>query len=96
MSMNSHVVGIKEPTEEFKKKYAAYRACEEAGVKTPKEILDFFDGISFKYVDATGMEVDLEKSGAVQKWKADSQDGFEVVVDKIPAGVTRIRFVNSW
>ena len=96
MSMNSHVKGIKEPTEEYQKKYRAYQACVEAGIDPPKAIIDFFDGIAFDYIDATGMEVDLRASGAIVEWKGDSKDGFEVEVAKIPAGVTRIRFYNSW
>jgi hypothetical protein len=96
MSMNSHVIGLKEPTEEFQKKYRAYQACVEAGIDPPKTIIDFFDGLSFRSIDATGMEVDLSKSGAVTEWKGDSKNGFEIEVAKIPAGVTRIRFYNSW
>lgn len=95
MSMSTHVIGIKEPTEEFRKKYEAYRACEAAGVRPPKEVADFFDGVGFQYIDSTGMEVELDKSCA-REWKADMKEGYEIEVAKIPAGVTRVRVYNSW
>lgn len=95
MGMSTHVVGIKEPTEEYRKKYEAYRACDAAGVTPPKEIVDFFDGVDFKYVDPTGMKVNLDKS-CVHDWKADMSEGYEIEVAKIPAGVTRVRVYNSW
>jgi hypothetical protein len=96
MSMSCHVIGIKEPTEEYLKKYRAYQACMEAGIDPPKAIIDFFDGISFKYINATGMEVDLHGNSAISEWKGDGKTGFEVEIAKIPAGITRLRFCNSW
>lgn len=95
MSMSTHVIGIKEPTEEYKKKYEAYRACHAAGVAPPKEVLDFFNDLRFDCVDATGMEVQLDAS-CLQKYKADMQEGYEIVISKVPAGVTRVRVYNSW
>jgi hypothetical protein len=95
MSMSTHVIGIKEPTEEYRKKYEAYRACEAAGVSAPKEVRDFFGGIAFKYVDPTGMTIALDKS-CIHEWKADMSEGYEIEVAKIPEGVTRVRVYNSW
>lgn len=101
MSMSTHVVGIKEPTEQYRKMYEAYRACEEAGVSAPTEVLKFFGYVRFNAVDQNGMEVDLDNGsesvrGCVVKYAAGGQSGYEVDVTKLPVGITRIRFYNSY
>lgn len=96
MSMSTYVIGIKSPTEEFQKKLAVYRACKEAGIDPPEEILKFFAWVDFNSIDPGGMEVPLEKSGAACVWEGEGKSGFEVDISKLPAGVTRIRFYNSW
>jgi hypothetical protein len=96
MSMSSHVVGLRPPTEDYKKKLAAYLACEAAGVPAPKELENYFGGICAKSVEPNGMEVDLYRHPAVKPYKGDAAEGFDVDLTKLPEGVTVIRFYNSW
>ena len=44
MSTSVYFHGIVEPNEEFKKKYMAFVACQDAGVDPPDELWDYFNG----------------------------------------------------
>ena len=93
MSMSMRVVGIRPPTDEYKKKVAAYVACEAAGVEPPEALVDFFDGVEAKYVDPNGMQVDLYEHPAVKEYQGDAEEGFDVNLADLPEGVTILRFM---
>lgn len=96
MGMSTHVVGFKAPDEKWKKMKDVYEACVEAGIKIPREVDAFFEGES---PDEAGVMVDIEKSGVVQEWNGESQDGYMVDLvllrTKYP-DLTHIRFYNSY
>lgn len=93
MSMSTHVVGIKPPDEKWKEMKKVWDACEKAKVDVPKEVDDFFDGID---PDPKGVIVELDAKKGVKEYNAESQQGLEVELDKLPKGIKIIRFVNSW
>lgn len=95
MGMSTHVVGIRPPDDDFKKHKAVYDACEAAGVSVPKETHDFFNLDEVNEPDEAGVIVNLPK-GAESEYDSDMRQGIEVDLEKLPAGVKRLRFYNSW
>lgn len=94
MSMSTHVIGFRPPDEKWKKMKAVWEACRKADVKVPEDVLDFFNHVA---PDDRGVEVVLEKlPSCTKKFKAEAQDGFEIDVTKLPAGVTVVRFYNAY
>jgi type IV secretory pathway TraG/TraD family ATPase VirD4 len=91
MGMSTHVVGIKPADEKFNQMRSLWEACEKARVTIPLEVVEFFGG---ETPDEAGVIVDLEN--AVQPWRDDSADGYEVDITKLPKDVKIIRFYNSW
>lgn len=90
MGMSTYVEGFMEPDEQFKKMYAAYKACEDAGIDPPDEVSEFFN---YETPDPTGMKVeDLP----THEYSDEYREGVEIRVADIPKKVTVIRFVNSW
>ena len=94
MGMSTSVVGFKPPDKKWEKMKKIYDACEESGVTVPEEVDDFFGD---KPPDNTGVRVELEQNKrCCSKYSAESQNGFEINVDKLPKDVVIIRFVNSF
>ena len=92
--MSTNVYGIKPPDAKFKEMLAIYNACEKAKIDPPMAVTEFFND---ETPDPAGVTVDLEDTkGATKPWCDDSQEGIEVDLSKLPKGVTKIRFVNSW
>lgn len=89
MGMSTDVQGFRPPGEQFEKMRAAYEACSEAGVDIPGEVEDFFEG---EPPDPQGVCVDIAEAATERPGGA----GYEVDLTKLPAGVTVIRFTNSW
>lgn len=92
MSVTTHIIGFIPPDEEWKKKMAAWKACEEAEVEPPEELVSFFGGED--PTDKPGREVDIEP--AVTHCDLDMVDGWEVTLSKLPPEVKVIRFENSY
>lgn len=91
--MSTHVDGFTPPDEKWEKMKAIWNSCEDAGVKIPDEVLDFFDGESPN--GKPGQETSLE--GCAKEWSdGDSRQGYEIEVDKIPEKVKFIRVYNSY
>jgi hypothetical protein len=91
MGMSTHVVGFVAPDAEYLKKVKAWRACTEAGVQPPPELVKLFDG---NEPQEAGMEVNLGR--AVSPWSGNAAQGVEVDVTQLPKGVRIVRFYNSW
>ncbi len=95
MSMSTHVIGFRPPDETWQRMKAVYDACMSAGVPVPSEVMSFFDG---DRPDPAGVEVRLEGTDAVREFVDGdrSEQGFEVLVDRLPRGLNVIRFYTSW
>jgi hypothetical protein len=91
MGMTTRIHGFVEPNEDYQKKAEAYRACMAAGIAPPILIEEFFN---YEEPSPSGMKVDIKD--AVTKRDVDMQDFYEVDISKLPKGVTKIAFVNSY
>lgn len=91
MGMSTHFVGIRPPDDDWKKHKAVWDACIKARVDIPKATLDFFEG---ETPDPSGVLVELD--AIADEWSTDSAEGFELDIEKLPPGVKRVRFYNSW
>lgn len=91
MGMSSHVVGIAEPDESWRKMKAAYDACLNARVEVPDEVLEFFGG---EPPDDAGMEVSVQDS--VIGFSSEYRQGFTVDLKRLPPRIRFIRFYNSF
>ena len=95
MSMSTSVIGIRASNAEHKAKRDAVIACVKAKVNIPKELLNYFGDIGEGTIvedAAAGLEVEIPKN----EWRNDYASGYEIEVSKIPPGVEKIRFYNSW
>ena len=95
MGMSTHIDGIREPDDSWKRMKAVWDACREAGVSLPREVNEYFDG---ETPDPDGVVLNL-MDGAhhiAREWSGLFDTGYEITVADIPAGVTKIRFYNSW
>ena len=89
MSASYFVRGIMEPTDDYRKKYAASKACEEAGIEIPQQLWDYFNNDT-PYYDGASIKIPFEK-----------QDGpgfyvYEVDVKNLPPQVTKVQFTVCW
>lgn len=89
--MNTHVVGFRPADAKWRKMKDVWDACVAADTLVPPEVAKFFGEDE---PDDSGIEVDLSR--VLREWEDDSRAGYELDVDKIPSGVTSIRFYNSW
>lgn len=79
---------------EYVKHAKVLQVCLDAGLsKLPPETAEYFGS---EYVEAYLLEDRLRTKILVHEWSADSQEGFELYVKDIPAGVEKIRFYNSY
>ena len=97
MGMSTNVTGFRSRDgEEFKKHYKVLQACIEAGVtELPKETADFFgDDTVEEYIVDDFLECSI--NDCLTEYSGDMEDGYEIDVKKIPKGVEKIRFYNSY
>jgi hypothetical protein len=92
MGTSTHILGIKPPDEDFKKMFKAYKACIDAEVDVPKEVLEFFNYID---PDPSGIVVDLP-ADCKKPYNTDNEQGFEINIKDLPKDIKIIRFYNSW
>jgi len=91
MTMDTGITGYKDGDEEWKKKKDEFQAYRNAGVDAPNELWDYFEADP---KDLPGMIVDI--NGAIRTLRSHSANGYEVDLEKLPKGVKKIRFCNSW
>lgn len=92
MGMSTHIVGFRPADETWSKMKAVWDACTKAGVAIPRDVLMFFDGEAPR---DDGVRVEINE-GWVQICLYDGREGFDLDITKLPAGVTRVRFLSSW
>lgn len=98
MGMSTHIQAFIPDTDpEYQKHKKVLLVCQDASVSLPEETAKYF---GTKYADDCVLEEKLEinlKQGTHYKhWNDDSRSGFEIDIDKLPKGVTKVRFYNSW
>lgn len=95
MGMSTHVIGLRSDNDPTYKKHAkVLEACNEAGIeKLPKETALYFKS---DYPDLDLLTEALIVKIPTKDYSADMQEGYEIDVKSIPAGVEKIRFYNSY
>jgi hypothetical protein len=78
---------------EYQKHKKLWDICEEMGVSLPKETEEYFKNCD---TPEDKLEIDLEKDVHFEEYEDDSSQGVEVDITKLPKGVTKLRFYNSW
>ena len=87
MSVSLGIRGVVEPTEEFHKKYVAYKACEDAAVEIPDELRGYFD---WEEPNKSGLVVDISDV-------SEQKDGMvEIDLAKLRKDITKIQVYLSW
>lgn len=98
MGMSSHISAFIPDTDAtYQKHKKVLLVCEEAGVELPKETAEYFGSKSAeKYLLEEKLSVGLKLNQHYTEYSADMSEGFEVDLTKLPQGVTKLRFVNSY
>ena len=89
MSVSYFVRGMMEPTEDYKKKYAAFKACKEADIEIPQQLWDYF-GDDVPSEEGVSVKIPYEE-------KVGNGDmTYEVDISKLPPQVTKVQFIVAW
>jgi hypothetical protein len=92
MSTSYHIRMIRsEDDPGYQKMLAVKKACDEAGVKWPQEVSNYFDGCDDEIAP---LEIPFDDEAC--EWSEYGARGFEIAVDDIPKDTKRIRFYCSW
>jgi hypothetical protein len=71
--------------------------CFEAKVSLPKETAEYFKSNEpYKNLLEEKLQINLVKGTHYKEYNADMSQGFEVDLEKLPQGVTKLRFYNSF
>ena len=98
MGMSTHITAfIPDNDPEYQRQKKVLLACHEAKVSLPAETAKYF-GVYHPdlYLLEEKLQVKLEKGVHYKEYNADMEQGFEIDLDKLPKGVTKVRFYNSF
>lgn len=98
MSMSTHIEALMPDTDpEYQRHKKVFLTCMEANVSLPKETQTYF-GTSYGYpgVLTEKLQIELTEGEHFTEINEDSEKGFEVDLTKLPPGITKLRFYNSW
>lgn len=91
--MSTHISAFMPETDEIYIKYKkVYDICEELGTSLPSEVEEYFDDEE----PECKLQIDLKEGVHYVEYYKDSSVGFEVMLDELPKGITKIRFYNCY
>lgn len=99
MAMSTKIKGfISDTNVEYQKHKKVFLACKEAGVDLPKQTAEYFGSDNTDEEDLLEgkLEMKLQLGVHYEEYSADMVEGFEVDLTKLPQGVTKLRFYNSY
>jgi len=98
MGMSTHIQAFIPDTDEtYQKQKKVLIACNEAGVNLPEETANYFgEKCAELYLLDEKLTVRLEKGVHYEIYRDEAREGFEIDIKKLPAGVTKVRFYNSF
>jgi len=98
MGMSTSIVIAKDETEKHKQYREVYRACEEAGIDPPSEILSYFDDMGLEEVEnMVGAEHKSLNIDTLKIDDADCTDTYSVDMEElVKKGWKYITFSNGW
>lgn len=96
--MSTHIEAFIPDTDPMYQRYKAVAiACMENNVTLPEEVANYFNHRhAFPGMFDAKLSVKLELDKDYTEWHDESNRGFEVDLTKLPQGVTKLRFYNSW
>lgn len=98
MGMSTHIKAfIPDTDSEYQRHKKVLVACVECDVSLPKETAEYFgnDIGNLSLLDDK-LEFDIKNSNCLSEWSDYNSGGYEIDITKLPLGVTKIRFYNSW
>lgn len=101
MGMSTHIAAFIPDTDaDFKKYKAIALVCMEAKVSLPAEVSNYFNVRHNPYPGMFDEKLSVELVNGTHYTEyndsENSESGFEVDLTKLPKGVTKLRFYNSW
>lgn len=96
MGMSTTIVGTRELDDDFKKLLKVKKACDDAGMNYPRELYDVLKYPEEKeeYLRREYESVNIDC--AIKQYSEDATDVFEIDLSKLPKGVKKIKFRNSY
>lgn len=97
--MSTSIKGFMPETDlEFQKHKKILLMCIEAEVSLPKETAEYFDDNEAPelWMLDEKLSINLKEGVHYNDYSNESSKGFEVDLSKLPKGVTKLRFTNSW
>lgn len=99
MGMSTYIQGFRDPSsQKHKAMVAAVMALYDAEIyELPHELDRYFGGLDIEEVvrdEFAGLEVDIES--AISRGDREMRDDYIIELQKIPEGVTHLRFTNSY
>lgn len=98
MGMSTHIRAFTPDNDpDYQKHKKILLFCMESEVSLPPETAAYFGSNKPNhYLLDQRIEMDLKEDVHYTPWSDDSCQGFEVDLTKLPKGVTKLRFYNSW
>lgn len=99
MGLSTHIKAFIPDTDpEFQKHKSVALVCMEAKVSLPAETSNYFNVRHSPYPGMFDekLAIQLREGEHYEEWRGEASDGFEVDLSKLPKGVTKLRFYNSW
>ncbi len=98
MGMSSHIQAFIPDTDAtYQKHKKVLLVCLEAGVGLPKETAEYFGSSEpEEYLLDEKLSVTLKLGKHYEEYNAEMCEGFEVDLTKLPKGITKLRFYNSY
>jgi hypothetical protein len=98
MGMSTHIRAfIPDTDKDYQRHKNVLWVCKSNKVSLPKETADYFGSTSpEENLLEEKLEIELEEETHYSKYNAPEAEGIEIELDKLPKGVTKIRFINQW
>lgn len=98
MSMSTHIQAfIPDQDAEYKRHKIVLLVCSDAKVSLPEETAQYFGSkVADKALLEEKLQIMLTKGEHYVDYDEDMCQGFEVDLTKLPKGVTKLRFFNSY
>jgi len=98
MGRSTHIEAfIPDSDKEYQKHKKILLMCLENDVSLPKETAQYFGSEdAYESLLDEKLEIELEEDVHYTKWCDEYRSGFEVDLSKLPKGVNKLRFYNSW
>jgi hypothetical protein len=99
MSVSTNFIALKDKDKIFQNHKKVLIACKRAKVSLPKETAEYCGSDDWELAEeniSEKLEVELIEGKHYNEILTESENGFEVLIKKLPKEVTKIRFTNSW